>query len=387
MYLNTPWEQHYENLDGRTILDRLASVKYFVVKNNRYQYVPYGYYWLEGSAEKNGKIYEAFGSEEALPLGYTYDSFIPGEEYEKMTVTEKQQALLQGIVLEDSSLPEITPEFNDQEIPYEIRKGKGCSVKDGKIKVTKEGAKLELLFNGLENSETYLIAEGLDYDGLSPKDRVSEKKWNKMTRYEQNQLLHEDSHWRYWKESQKASITVGGQFPEKTIRIFTDKYNAYSGKHNFLCNTGYEKAAKQSITLTFEKPGVYTFDKLKIVCQPMERITKQTEKLNQEVLTDIRMDTNRITGNISLSEPKGLLISVPYSKGFRAYVDGKETELKKANTMYMALELPKGEHELRLEYRTPFLMPGICLTLAGGLCYICLVFVRMKLNKKKVPKV
>ena len=119
----------------------------------------------------------------------------------------------------------------------------------------------------------------------------------------------------------------------------------------------------------------------------MERITKQTEKLNQEVLTDIRMDTNRITGNISLSEPKGLLISVPYSKGFRAYVDGKETELKKANTMYMALELPKGEHELRLEYRTPFLMPGICLTLVGGLCYICLVFVRMKLNKKKVPKV
>ena len=88
-----------------------------------------------------------------------------------------------------------------------------------------------------------------------------------MTRYEQNQLLHEDSHWRYWKESQKASITVGGQFPEKTIRIFTDKYNAYSGKHNFLCNTGYEKVAKQSITLTFEKPGVYTFDKLKIVCQ------------------------------------------------------------------------------------------------------------------------
>ena len=59
MYLNTPWEQHYENLDGRTILDRLASVKYFVVKSNRYQYMPYGYYWLEGSAKKNGKIYEA----------------------------------------------------------------------------------------------------------------------------------------------------------------------------------------------------------------------------------------------------------------------------------------------------------------------------------------
>lgn len=37
MYLNTPWEQHYNNLDGRTILDRLASVKYFVVKRARNQ--------------------------------------------------------------------------------------------------------------------------------------------------------------------------------------------------------------------------------------------------------------------------------------------------------------------------------------------------------------
>ena len=54
--------------------------------------------------------------------------------------------------------------------------------------------------------------------------------------------------------------------------------------------------------------------------------------------------------------------------------------------MYMALELPKGEHELRLEYRTPFLVPGICLTLAGGLCYICLVFVRMKLNKRRYQR-
>ena len=46
-----------KNLDGRTILDRLASVKYFVVKSNRYQYMPYGYYWLEGSAEKKRKKY------------------------------------------------------------------------------------------------------------------------------------------------------------------------------------------------------------------------------------------------------------------------------------------------------------------------------------------
>ena len=32
MYLNTPWDYHYSSLDGRSILDRLASVKYFAIK-------------------------------------------------------------------------------------------------------------------------------------------------------------------------------------------------------------------------------------------------------------------------------------------------------------------------------------------------------------------
>ena len=116
----------------------------------------------------------------------------------------------------------------------------------------------------------------------------------------------------------------------------------------------------------------------------MDKITEQTEKLKEDILTDISVDTNRITGKISLSEPKALVLSLPYSKGFRAYVDGKETDLIQANTMYMGLMLEAGEHEIQLVYCTPFLIPGLCLTLAGALCYIGLVFFRR--NKKKVQK-
>lgn len=97
----------------------------------------------------------------------------------------------------------------------------------------------------------------------------------------------------------------------------------------------------------------------------MDKITEQTEKLKEDILTDISVDTNRITGKISLSEPKALVLSLPYSKGFRAYVDGKETDLIQANTMYMGLMLEAGEHEIQLAYCTPFLIPGLCLTLAG----------------------
>ena len=379
MYLNTPWEQHYNNLDGRTILDRLAAVKYFVVKKGEESDLPYGYSRLSGEAEKKGKTYLAYADEDALPLGYTYDSWISREDYDKMTVTEKQQALLQGVVLDDSSLPETETHFNDREVSYYTSEGKGCRLKKGKIVVTKENAQLKLVFGGEENAETYLVAEGLDYEGLSPREMVSDKKWSKMTTYEQNKLLEENSNWRYWKESQKASIQLEGHFLRKSIQIFTDKYNAYSGKHNFLCNTGYSEKGRHTITLTFENTGVYSFDSLKICCQPMTEIDSQTRKLGEEVLTDVKVGNNEINGNISLSDAKALVLSIPYSEGWTAYVDGEKTGLKEANTMYMALELPKGDHEIHLVYCTPYLGTGLCLTCIGVLCYIVLVLI----NKKK----
>ena len=43
-----------------------------------------------------------------------------------MSVIEKQQALLQGVVLDESSLPETVLTLNDREVPFKIITGKGC---------------------------------------------------------------------------------------------------------------------------------------------------------------------------------------------------------------------------------------------------------------------
>ncbi|EJW93376.1 bacterial membrane protein YfhO, partial [gut metagenome] len=186
------------------------------------------------------KEYRAYACKEPLPLGYTYDAFLSREAYEKLSVTEKQQALLQGVVLEHSSLPQVTPVFEDETMAYKVAPGEGCELSEGKIRVTKPGASLKVVFRGLPECETYLVVNGLDYEGLSPRELISEKEWEKMTQYEKNSVLHEESQWRYWKESKEASIGVSTLHANKRLRIFTNKYNAYSGKHNFLCNTGYQ---------------------------------------------------------------------------------------------------------------------------------------------------
>lgn len=372
MYLNTPWEQHYENLDGRTILDRLASVKYFVIHGDGYSYLPYGYNKEKGSCTKDGKEYRAYELEENLPIGYTYDSYIPREKYESMSVTQKQQALLQGVVLESDScsLPETKPAFDEEVMNFRLVPEEGCTVEDGKIIVTEENAEMKIAFRGLSNSETYLIAEGLDYEGLSPRELISESKWKKMSTYEKNEILHEDSHWRYWKESQEAEISVSSGGVEKNIKIFTNKYNAYSGRHNFLCNIGYDKNRCSVLTLTFKNTGIYTYDDIRVVCQPVDYLKERTEKLGEESLSDVKMGVNELTGNITVSKDKILLLAIPYSKGFTAYVDGEKTELVQANTMYMALNLEAGSHEIRLTYCTPYVRLGSLLSISGLILYI-----------------
>ena len=374
MYLNTPWEQHYENLDSRTILDRLAAVKYFVISGNNYKYLPYGYNREKGSAGKGNKECRAYTGDSTLPLGYTYDSYIPRSEYEKMDVVKKQQALLDGVVLEDSSLPKASTYFDDESMDYRIEPGEGCTVSDGKIYVTREGASLKLAFNGLAECETYLIADDLDYDSLSPRQLIGKKQWNSLSDYEKNKVLNKDSMWRYWKETKEAAMSVASGDVQKTIKIFTDKYNAYSGRHNFLCNLGYSRTCRKVITLTFENTGVYTYDKLRVVCQPVQGIQEKTQELEAETLQNINQEENQITGEITVSGKRALVLAIPYSKGFTAYVDGEKTELKKANTMYMAVELEEGHHTIQLIYCTPYIKTGAVLTLAGLLLYFILVY-------------
>ena len=369
MYLNTPWDYHYSSLDGRSILDRLASVKYFAIKKSGYGYLPYGYD-REAAATKKYRIYE---NEDSLPLGYTYDSWISREDYEKLSVTEKQQALLQGAVLENSSLPQTELSFDDKKADFTLKAGKGCKIRDGKIIVTKEGATAQIGYQGEPEAEIYLVAENLDFNAYSPRAQVSEKKWDSLTEYEKNTVLYEDDNWRYWKENKEASIDVSLGTVDKTLRIFTDKYNGYSGRHNFLLNMGYKNYRAGTVTLTFSTPGEYTFDDLYLVCQPMDSVDKQTEKLGKESLQNIKTGTNRITGDITTASDKFLVFSIPYSEGFTAYVDGEKTELVKANSMYMGVELKKGKHTIVLTYCTPYIIPGIILSVAGLVLFLMIV--------------
>jgi uncharacterized membrane protein YfhO len=166
----------------------------------------------------------------------------------------------------------------------------------------------------------------------------------------------------------------------KPIWYKTEKNQFYSDWHDYLLNTGYAEQAKDEIVIHFTERGIYTFDDLKIYCQPLVNYENQVRVLSQDMLENIELNknpisyaTNKVTGTIDMEDNGIMCLTIPYSKGWKAYVDGKKTELSKANTMFMALKLPQGSHDIRLEYHTPGLLAGFILSIFGLVLLVVLI--------------
>lgn len=345
-------EQMYDGLDGRTILDRLTGVKYYIIKKDQEAYLPYGY--TEKVAEN--KKYAVYRTEEALPFGYTYDSVISQETWDSLNVVEKQQAMLQGAyVISDKTsgenadttgLPEADLSFSDVTPDYEITTSGDITISGKEYQVKEKDASITFHYQGQENCETYLVIEGLNYEGTAT----------------------------------KFTLKISRDEVEKKGSVYTYRNSFYSGKEDFLYNLGYHSEASSEVTLTFRQKGTYTIEKMYLAEQPVNHLNEQTEARKADQLENLVIDGNIITGEITLDQNRLLVLSMAYSTGWKAYVDGQEKSLLQTNGMFCGLALEPGEHRIELRYQTPYLVPGLIASLLSIL--IC-VGIELCMRRKK----
>lgn len=93
----------------------LGSVRYFVGKSltdggEPSNLQPYGFQPV--GQKRNMTIYE---NQYALPAGYTYTSYQTRSDYEKLSPLERQQAILQGVVVEDADAGRVSQVLSREE--------------------------------------------------------------------------------------------------------------------------------------------------------------------------------------------------------------------------------------------------------------------------------
>ena len=367
---NIPY--YYIGFDERTSLNTLAGVGYFYNGDKNNTSVPYGY-----TATSTDKVWKNMHT---LPLGYTYDSYITKDEYDKFSNSVlKQEAMLQSVVLEKdaSKIPEKKTYSTARELDYKIaRMTENVTVQNGNFVVTKIGAKALLVFEPVRNSETYLSIGNMNFKGTKPMDMYSDNEavdpknlfsFDKLTPDQQDWVVSADKVWKHpdsFDISLKATDADGKSYKKKFNYMLPDA-SFYANRKSFDINLGYTENGICRVLIEFPCVGTYSFDSFKIVAQPMNNYIRQVNRLKEDILTDVVTDNNTVRGKISLSENKILCLSVPYSDGWKACVDGEEAELLKANGMYCGIELSAGDHEILLKYDTPGLKLGATISAFG----------------------
>ena len=167
---------------------------------------------------------------------------------------------------------------------------------------------------------------------------------------------------------------------ENRIEYHNRDYQFYNGKHDFSAFLGFSEKALNSIQITFNREGLYSFDRMYVSCTPSSQYKEGIRELKEDYLQDLVIGNNFFSGTIRLKSDKYLLLSVPYSEGWTALVDGKKAKLLKGNGCYCALKLSEGFHEIKMTYRTPYLRQGARFSAAALLAY---VFSVLRVERKK----
>lgn len=92
---------------------------------------------------------------------------------------------------------------------------------------------------------------------------------------------------------------------------------------------------------------------------------QDVENRRQQLAYSFEKDNRGFTARSNLEQETLMFFSVPYEKGWSATVNGQPVLIEKANIGFMAVRVPSGESEIRFDYMTPGLIPGLWLCLAG----------------------
>ena len=150
------------------------------------------------------------------------------------------------------------------------------------------------------------------------------------------------------------------------------------GREDYLFHLGYADEDKEAeVKLQFGS-GTCELASARILYVPMEGYEEKIAALNEEPLREEQITDGAVSGKVSLSTPKMVVLSVPAADGWTLRVDGTRTQAVTVNMMYQGVFLPEGDHQIELTYRTPGLTAGRCIALPAILVWIILTVIGRK---------
>jgi len=355
-----------QGLDSRTVSEALANVKYYLTTADGGGHAPYGFALRQDMSDENNLVFE---NRYPLSFRYTCDRVIAEADLAELNALEKEQVMLDGVVLSDQDADEILQMGgeNDQDaikaiaapaVKTEVRSltlpETGENVKRTKngYRVMQDGGKISFAFERIAGTEAYV--------------RLSD----------------------FWTEkvSNFAGISTDTSRTAFSMRGPDTIYSL--NRKEYYIRLGYDETDRMD-TLTLELPekGRYHLGGADILYVPMDSFEERIRQMNAQPLQDVTFSMNTVEGNVSAAGNCVMAFSIPYSAGWNVFVDGKKARAIEVNIGWLGTALTAGEHAIRLVYRTPGALPGRWISLAAWLIFalVC-VFGRNRTGRKHTER-
>lgn len=333
--------------DGRSMIGLLANVKYQLVPTGGDDRIPYGYQLYKENAGYTAGT-DIYVNSFDMPLGFTYRdaAFISESDASELTGAALQEVMLQmPVVSSEAEGCDASDAISSAyELAYSVAETDRLELTGRKI-TAKSNATMVLEIQHPGNSEIYVRMENLMPD-------------KKTVRY----------------------VFSCGTVEKEIVQYPHNNYHKVN-RDACIANMGYRsEEGTCRIMLTFRQKGEYDLDNIQILAQPMENVPAYVEELASESMQVISMESDRIEGEVSVSNDKWLCFSLPYGAGWELYVDGVKTEAERLNYMYMGVLLSAGTHQITLRYHIPGLASGAVFSLAG--IALCAAFCLLERKKQ-----
>lgn len=162
-----------------------------------------------------------------------------------------------------------------------------------------------------------------------------------------------------------------------------NRHHMYGGKNDWAVNTGTTDFERHTIALRFEDAGTYSFDSFGLYGTDVSKVQEDIRELSASSAHIVRSGDNSYEFMANATEENEYLyMRIPYSKGWKAEVDGAPVEIERANLGFMAIPISEGSHSISISYETPYLTIGSALSIVGLSVLILYAVVRKRQKEK-----
>ena len=341
--LGMQYADKYKGVDQRLGLLSLAGVKYITVAHNSQVAkdvsskgdVPYGV--EKKSKKRNITLYK---NKYALPFAYAYDSYMTEQQYEQLNGIGKEQAMLAQIILNQHPTDKEI-QHNEQRNDPDIQT---ISLPETRISSPKGKKYADITVPVEKDKETYLYFKNLVYHGKKNGD---------------------DNFILTGRKGTKGILVTQNNVQQK-IHIQSTFNPYYFGGKDYIVKINHQTSkAKEKVRLNFLSPGEYEFDDISLITVPKKDVLARLKERKENSMKQIQYEGNHFRGVYHAKKDQILCVTIPYSKGWKATVNGNRTKIYKANGMFMGIIMKKGTQSVKLDYETPGLKIGAWISLVA----------------------